>query len=184
MNAFIFHGTYGNPNENWFPWINKKLEEINCKTFVPKFPSPENQSLNSWLKVFEEFKSELNSETIFIAHSLGAAFALNLLEKIDFKIKACFFIAGFISSLNNPEFDELNNSFMKEFNWKKINSNCDKFIVFYSDNDPFVPEEKAFELKEKLNAELILIRGAGHFNEKAGYKGFPELLEKIKKLNA
>jgi uncharacterized protein len=178
LNAFIFHGTYGNPNENWFPWMKKELK---CEVIIPEFPSPENQSLESWNKAFNEFESKINSETIFVAHSLGVAFALHLLEKN--KIKSCFFISGFLGSLNNEKFDELNKSFMKKFNWNKIKSNCEKFIIIYSDNDPFVPQEKAIELKEKLNAELILIRGAGHFNESAGYLEFPELLEKIKEIN-
>jgi hypothetical protein len=25
MNAFIFHGTEGHPQENWFPWMKEKL---------------------------------------------------------------------------------------------------------------------------------------------------------------
>jgi len=27
MNFFIFHGIYGNPEENWFPWLKKELEK-------------------------------------------------------------------------------------------------------------------------------------------------------------
>jgi len=38
-NAFIIHGTGGYPEENWFPWLKKKLEEFNYKVFVPQFPT-------------------------------------------------------------------------------------------------------------------------------------------------
>src|SRR3989338_4142675 len=41
-NVFIFHGTGGYPEENWFPWLKKELEELECKVIIPKFPSPEN----------------------------------------------------------------------------------------------------------------------------------------------
>ena len=39
------------------------------------------------------------------------------------------------------------------------------------------------ELAGKLGVKLTLVKGAGHFNEAAGYKEFPLLLEKIKKLS-
>jgi len=54
-NIFIIHGSYGNPDENWFPWLKVELEKLGHKVFVPKFPTPENQSLNSWKKVFSEY---------------------------------------------------------------------------------------------------------------------------------
>ncbi len=52
--------------------------------------------------------------------------------------------------------------------------------MFHSDNDPYVPLEKAKELAKKLGVELIMVKNAGHFNEKAGYTKFELLLEKIK----
>ena len=39
-NIFIFHGTEGHSQENWFPWLKAKLEEKGCKVFVPQFPTP------------------------------------------------------------------------------------------------------------------------------------------------
>ncbi len=27
-NVFIFHGTEGYPEENWFPWLKEKLEAV------------------------------------------------------------------------------------------------------------------------------------------------------------
>jgi predicted alpha/beta hydrolase family esterase len=51
-NAFIIHGSYGHPKENWFPWLKNELEKLNYKVFVPAFPTPQNQSLASWFKTF------------------------------------------------------------------------------------------------------------------------------------
>ena len=85
--------------------------------------------------------------------------------------------------LGNEKFDEINKTFTtKEFNWEKIKANCKEFYIFHSDNDPYVPLEKAKELAEKLGTEVILIKGAGHFNEESGYVEFNTLLEAIRKI--
>ena len=178
--AFIFHGTRGFPEENWFPWIKAELEKLSYRVFVPRFPTPEKQSLENWLDVFRKYGSNIDKDTIFISHSIGCAFALDILERIDRKISKCFLVAGFIGLLDIPDIDALNRTISdKEFNWKKIRKNCPKFIMFHSDDDIKVPLKKAEELKEKLNAELIIIKGAGHFNKASGYVQFEELLEKI-----
>lgn len=181
VNVIIIHGTAGDPNENWFPWLKSKLEKLECRVFVPQFPTPENQSLENWLKVFKDYEQYLDENSIVVGHSLGCAFLLSVIENLKHPIKAAFFIAGFLKKLNKPEFIESNKTFVeKEFDWVKIKNNCKKFYVINSDNDPNVPLEKGKELGEKLDTELIIIKNASHFNEKAGYTKFDFLLEKIK----
>ncbi len=179
--VFIIHGTMGNPKENWFPWLSKELEKLGCKVFVPKFPTPDNQNLKSWIGTFKKYETEINETTIFIGHSLGSAFILNLLERINNPIKAAFLISGFIGLLAKKEFDELNKTFTdKDFNWKNIKMNCKKFYVINSDNDPYVPLKKGRELTKSLDTELIIIKNAGHINKESGYEKFDFLLNKIK----
>ena len=179
-NIFIIHGAYGNPDENWIPWLKQELEKLGCNVITPVFPTPENQSLDSWRQAFKDFVQYLDKDSIVIGHSLGPAFILDQLEKLDHPIKAAFFVAPFISELNNPEFDEINKTFYRDFNWEKIKQNCENFYLFQSDNDPYVPIKKAEELSEKLGVNYTLVKNAGHFNESAGYKKFDLLLEKIK----
>jgi len=181
--VIIIHGAYGSPEENWFPWLKVELEKLNCNVFLPKFPTPNNQSLETWLKLFEEYKQYVDEDTIFIGHSLGPAFILNILENLNKQIKAAFFVSGWIGLLDNPYFDNINKTIVdKEFNWQKIQQNCKKFFVFHSDNDPYVPLEKSKELAEQLNTEIILVNNAGHFNSESGYFKFELLLETIKKI--
>jgi hypothetical protein len=180
-NIFIIHGAYGHPGENWFPWLKTELEKLGCRVFVPKFPTPKGQSLENWLKVFGNYREHLNENSIVIGHSLGPAFLLNILEELDKPIKAAFFVSGFVGLLGSPEFDEINKTFVdKSFDWQKIKQNCPKFFVFHSDNDPYVPLEKAKQFAKNLGVKVVLVKNAGHFNEKAGYIKFPLLLGKIK----
>ncbi|MFH1126873.1 MAG: alpha/beta hydrolase [archaeon] len=179
--VFIIHGAYGNPQENWYPWLKSELERLNCNVFVPRFPTPTDQTLDNWQKIFATHKARLDENTIIIGHSLGAAFLLRVLEDIKTQIKAAFFISGFTENLNNPVFDEINKTFIdKRYDWDRIKKSSKRFYVFHSDNDPYIALKQGKNMAQNLGAEMITIKGAGHFNENSGYKKFPELLEKIK----
>jgi len=180
MKIFIIHGAYGNPEENWFPWLKEKLIEQGHEVIVPHFPTPENQTLTHWMDILN--LNEIDSDTVFVGHSLGPAFILSVLEKINVSIKACFFIAGFVDVLGKKEFDSINESFVrKSFDWYTIKRNCKKFYVYSSDNDPYVPLSKGKALSDHLASELIIVKDAGHFNEAVGFKKFDQLLRDILK---
>lgn len=183
MNFFIFHGIYGHPKENWFPWLKKELGKKGFEVIVPKFPTPLDQTRESWLRIISKYGQKINNETVLIGHSLGAAFILDYLEQTNKKIKAAFLVAGYHKLMNN-EFDELNKTFVgRKLNWSKIKQNCKKFFVITSDNDPYIPLEVNEELARILDAELKIIRNGGHLNKKAGYDKFPELLDLVSKIN-
>lgn len=182
-NAFIFHGTYGYPEENWFPWLKYELEKLGCDTTVPKFPTPENQTLANWLKLFTPLEGKLNSETILIGHSMGSAFALDILQMKARKVRAVFLVSPSIADLPDPEdkFNKLNRSFYeKGFDWNTIKESSNSFHAIGSDNDPYIPMSEMEKVAKYLGIKLTVIKGAGHFNKKAGYAEFPQLLAMIK----
>lgn len=181
VNIFLIHGAYGNPAENWLPWLKHNLEMLGHKVFIPKFPTPKNQNLENWKKVFKDYEKFVDKDSVFVGHSLGPAFILSFLENITMPIKASFFVSAFISEIGNPDFDVINSSFYKKFNWKKIKNNCRRFYLFHSDNDPYVPLKQGEDISKKLDSNLIIVKNAGHFNKESGYTRFPLLLEKIKK---
>jgi uncharacterized protein len=179
MNFIIIHGIYGNPEENWFPWLKKALESNGHEVIVPKFPTPIGQSLESWLRVLSQYENKINEETVLIGHSLGTPFILNYLEKTNKKIKAAYLVAGYHKLLDN-KFYELNKDFVyKEFNWEKIKSSCWKFFVISSDNDQYIPLETAKDMADILGATFEVVHDGGHLNKEAGYDEFPLLFDSI-----
>jgi predicted alpha/beta hydrolase family esterase len=178
-NVFIFYGTAGHPGENWFPWLKGELEKKGFRAIIPKFPSPENQTLENWFAVFEKYKKEFTEDTILVGHSLGGTFALRVMEKSQVRIKALFLVAAAIGipPLKNYETDR---PFVeKPFNWEKIRGKCGKIVVFHSDDDPIVFVGNGIEIAKNLDAEFVRSPTGGHFNAKAGYLKFPLLRDRI-----
>lgn len=179
MKFFIIHGAHASPKEEWFTWISNKLSELGQEVIIPQFPTPKGQNLENWLKELKKYENRIDEDTVFIGHSLGAAFTLSIIQNLNHKIKACYLICGFIEPLNN-EVDEINKTFIeKEFDFEKIKQNCSKFVCYHSDNDFLVPTTTSEHLSDKLKAENIIIENAGHFNSESGFNSFEHLFKKI-----
>lgn len=181
---FIFHGTEGYPEENWFPWLKEKLKQIGYEVFVPQFPSPPivPSKISEWLDVLKNYQNQIDRNTILIGHSLGGVFTLRILEKLDHAVKAVFLVGTpiGISPIKNMDRDASFSGF--SFNWESIKRKANHFVVFHSDNDPYVGLENGKQLAKNLGIKLSFIPNAGHFNAKAGYLKFDGLLKKIKEV--
>jgi uncharacterized protein len=178
--AAIIHGTKGSPAGNWFPWLAAELESRGIETLVPSLPTPDGQNLNSWLQAFDAQVGTLPSESLLIGHSVGAVFALRLLERVKNPVGTAVIVAGFTGKLGLPEYDALNSSFVfGAFNWPVIRRNSKRIICLAGDNDPYVPTEQGKEIAEGLGAKLIVIPGGGHLNAEFGYTNFPRLLDEL-----
>lgn len=178
--VFFIHGAYGNGTENWFGWLKDKLESEGYEVIVPVFPTPKDQTLENWRKIFSSYEHLVDEHTIFVGHSLGPSFILDILERVTARVKACFFVAGFCDLLGH-EIDEINRSFVdRDFNWENIKKNCEQFYVINSDNDPYVDVMLGKELACNVGVEMTLREGKGHFNKAADMTEFDELLDLIK----
>jgi uncharacterized protein len=182
MKIVILHGTGGNPEDNWFPWLKDILEDRGHEVCIPEFPTPENQSLKNWSNTLkDQVHFTLDKDTILIGHDLGANFILHILD-IDMNepVRKAILVSGFCNKLGHKVFDELSSTFIeKEFNWDRIKSNATEFIIYQGEGDPYVPIFEAEELEENLDAELNIIPDGQHLNEEAGVIIFEELLERI-----
>lgn len=180
--AIIIHGTGGYPEENWFPWIKKKLEFAGYTVFVPQFPTPKNQDPEHWFPVFNKYKKYLDKDTVIIAHSGGCAFLLRILEVIHVKINVVVFVAPPIGVMPIKYYNADYPFIEKQFNWEKIRESSSHFMVFHSEDDPLICVGNGEKVAKELGVELLRLKNAGHFNTAAGYTEFPLLWEKLKEL--
>ncbi len=176
----IIHGSYGSPEENWFPWLSQELELKGFSTTRPKLPTPDGQNLNTWTFSFNQQVGELDSRSILVGHSLAPAFILHVLQSLKSPIYGTLLVSPFIRKLGLPEFDKVNISFITgPFDWEKIRLNAGIVISFGGDNDPYVPQDAMKEVSDLLGVPLRIIKGGGHINTKSGYTSFPEIRDAI-----
>ncbi|MBI4173467.1 MAG: serine hydrolase family protein [Candidatus Aenigmarchaeota archaeon] len=179
-NAIIIHGSWGSPQENWFPWLKAELGKLGYAVQVPQFPTPGGQRLDNWLDVLAGLDRHIGPATIMIAHSIGCALLLHKLELLKRSVKAIFLVGGFTKDLWAGRYKDIVDSFFaRPFDWAKIRQNAGHGEVFQSDNDPYVPIAVGTQLAASLAAKLVVVKGAGHFNRQSGYTSFPLLLERI-----
>jgi len=181
----IIHGSYGSPNENWFPWLAQEVRMIGHRAIVPSFPTPDGQDLKNWLNLFEIEVGPLRSDMVLVGHSLGPGLILGLLERSQTPIIGTFLVSGFLGELGIDEFDSVNKSFVnRDFDWPAIRENAGKIYVYNSNNDPYVPLEKGRELAERLGTDVHVIDSGGHINAEAGYTEFRQLRDDLRSLLA
>lgn len=178
-NALIVHGTNGHSKENWFPWLAGEIQQKGFHVYVPDLPQPETPSIPVW-NSFIRRKWSFDNDSIIIGHSSGAVATLGLLQElpINVKVNKVLLVAGFTTDL---DWDVLHELFTYSFDWQTIKSRAKKFVLFHSDDDPYVPLWHGEKLKKLLGAKLILMKGQKHFSVSTDpkYTIFPKLLEKI-----
>ena len=97
-NYFIVHGSFGNGNEHYLPWLKTELEkqgEVICVDFPIGLDA---QCYENWAKVLDKYKNKINEDTIFIGRSIGPIFVtlgIKPNRKINTNHFALFFQFGF-----------------------------------------------------------------------------------------
>ncbi len=179
--VFIFHGTEGYPEENWFPWMKEEWEQRGCRVIVPQFPSPPivPAKIGEWFDVLRQYEDDLTEQSILIGHSLGGIFTLRVLEQLDHPVRAACFVGAPIGvrPILNYDRDKAFSGF--GFDWDTIKTKAASFAVYQSDDDPYVGLDNGKELARHLGVDLSFIPNAGHFNTASGYATFPALRDRV-----
>ncbi|MBN1262942.1 MAG: alpha/beta hydrolase [Candidatus Pacebacteria bacterium] len=182
-NALILHGTdFGKKQQqrfnNWFPWLKKKLEQLDYQVFLPELPQAWEPNLARYWLFLKNF--DFNRESILIGHSSGATAVFGLLHELPpgKEVGLAVSVAGFYKD----EGWGCRGLFAKEYNWEKIRSQVKKIVLIWSPDDPYISREQTDFLSQRLRVRPTIIPDKKHFNLEAspGFIKFPELLKIIK----
>ncbi len=182
--VYIIHGWEGFPENHWFPWLRKKLEEKGFEVIIPEMPNPEEPDIKEWVGKLQAIVKDINGKTYFIGHSIGCQAIMRFLETLPVgsKVRGIIFVAGFFNLpyLETDEEKEIAKPWLETpINTEKIKELTKNIIAIFSDDDPEVALSDSKLFKERLNAEIIVERGKRHFTSGAGVTELPIVLDKL-----
>jgi len=184
--AFIIHGWGGYPEEGWFPWLKKELENRNFQVQVPAMPNPEQPKIEEWVSFLEKLVGEPDKETFFVGHSIGCQTIIRYLETLseNIKIGGAIFVAGWVNLVNlSSEEKKIVEPWLKTpIRWDKVIRHTNNFVAIFSDNDPLVPLTDSEIFKEKLGAKIIVEHEKGHFSGSDNVREIPIVLNELLKM--
>lgn len=189
--VFIIHGWDGYPEEGWFPWLKKELENRDFEVFVPQMPEAESPKIQNWVPKIAEVVGVADNNTYFVGHSMGCQTIARYLETLpeNIRIGGVVFVAGFFKRLtgleDDPETQEVRRHWLEDpTDFKKIKSHLPKSIAIFSDNDPWVPLENQDDFRGKLGSKIIVEHQKGHFSGPTdGITELPIALESVLNLS-
>lgn len=175
----IIHGYAATPKSHWFPWLCNKLADKNIDYIIYALPNTNNPTKNEWISYLNENISDLNENSIIVAHSLGCITSLLYLQKKGVKIKGIILVAGFIDRSPMRMFSD----FMVEpLDSELIKTLVNQRIAITAKDDYLVPKRYGKIIKERLDATLIELDEGKHFLDIDGCFELPAVMTEIKKL--
>lgn len=185
--AFIVHGWGGHPLEGWFPWLKAELEMKGFLVAVPQMPDTDNPRIESWVSALAAAVGIADADTYFISHSMGCQATARYVETLPqgVQVGGAVFVAGFFKRLTNIEEDgpdavAIADAWLNApLDFAKVKSHLLKSVAIFSDNDSFVPLDNQDDFHEKLSAEIIIEKNAGHFSGSDGVTELPVALNAV-----
>lgn len=184
--VYLIHGWDGYPENNWFPWLKKRLEENGFEVIAPEMPNAEKPAKSEWLETLQSLIKNPDGNTYLVGHSMGCQAIQRYLESLNEGevIGGAVLVAGLIDDpmwegRTDEEADVVHDWFDVPKDYEKMKNHCKKFVSIFSTNDPFILSTNWKESEEKLGAKLMILENKSHFDDEAGIKELPEALEAI-----
>ena len=186
--TLVLHWWGGSSEENWLPWLKKEIEFKVEDLFIPNLPNTDNPVIEEQLDYINIYSSDFSEWWNIIGHSLGCQLALKFVEENNIKNSTIILVAPSYPHLAKElveilwnNFDILKKYYDTENNFEKINKLNNEFIIFLSDNDPYINMENAKKYYNSLeNIKFVDFKWKWHFNQGAWVLELEEILEYLK----
>jgi len=167
---------HGNQTEHWSAawagWLKQELEAAGYPTFFETMPDSILARAEYWLPFLED-QAKVGEQDILVGWSSGAVAAMRYAQL--HAIKGSVLVSPSYTDLGDEE-EKLSGYFEDPWRWADIKAHQEKIALFYSNDDPYIPQEEFAFIADQLKPELHKIANAGHFIDK---QTFPELLAYI-----
>ena len=174
------HGKDATPRDKWYPWFGEQVKRLGHEYIAPELPNPSEPIFDEWIEGLDSCKPD--EDTILIGHSRGGAAVMRWLEMQppEVRVRKVILVAANSGRIeaNLPPNESKKGFYNKNgYNFEKIKSHCDDFVVFHSTDDKWVPYTSGEENTAGLSARFMSYTDKGHFGKAIGE--FPELLEEL-----
>ncbi|WP_307073515.1 RBBP9/YdeN family alpha/beta hydrolase [Arthrobacter pascens] len=179
--VLIVHGYAAAPDAHWFPWLRDSLETAGVDATVVTLPTPDAPKAAAWTDAVAEVIGVPDAGTWVVAHSLGGITVLRALATLTepWQLGGLVLVSGFTGALKSlPVLDEYLST---DVDAERIAKNIGVRAMVRSDADAFVPAAASDELAQRLNAELHIRPGAGHFLTEDGVSALSIVLDLLRR---
>lgn len=131
-----------------------------------------------------ELLSDGDINATIVAHSMGAQAVVQSLASMVGReaIGRVILVAPAIGPLTGltPEESEMYAAWQQApIDYERARLAAHEFVVFCSDNDPYIPLTSAQAVAEQLHAQIIVEHGMGHYSEGEQVREVPRVLEAV-----
>ena len=162
-------------HDNWFPSVQKSLQDQKIEVIAAEFPDPELARESFWIPFLKD-EIGVDDQTILVGHSSGAAASMRFAE--SHQILGSCLVGAYHTDLD-METEKQSGYFDRPWDWEKINNNQKWIALFASEDDPWIPITEPRFIFQKLNCEYHEFKNQGHFGGDYVKPNFPELTQAI-----
>ena len=178
--AYIIHRWEGTPQDDWYPWLRDRLVEQGWQVIIPSMPNTQAPQIDDWVGTLHKLVSSPDGNTVFIGHSIGCQTILRYLETLpsNTQVGPVHLAAPWmkLENLADARSKAIAQPWQtKPMEWQEIRPKAQKFVAYFSTDDPWVVPENTEIFQINLNAEIIQLPGRGHITDPT----FPELVSKL-----
>jgi len=164
--AYVIHRWAGQPNSDWYPWLESYLEQKGYEVKILKMPHTKIPTIKSWVKFLQK-EIEPSPETFLIGHSIGCQTILRYLSASNAKkVGGIILVAPWLTLKNLSGIEKV---IARPWLTRPIDfapvAKVSKKLAIFSENDRVVPIENAELFRKELNPEIVIVKDKGHFDE-------------------
>ena len=178
---YIIHGWGLDSSMSWIVWLERELKKKGFEVHSFDMPNTNEPIIEEWVKFLEENISNVDGETFFVGHSIGAQTIMRFLEKSHkhLLIGGCVFVAPWFDliGLGSDELKIAHPWLDNKIDSERVLDHTGNITCIFSTNDPFVSPREWKKFEENLKAKIIIKKDFGHFEHT---NIIPEILREIK----